>query len=368
MLPLRLPLVRPLVTSSARLERREGFVLILEGEGGQWGQGEASPVWWADGESLAATRTALDDIVAAAAAGGLDADRLRELVGGEGRGAGAEAAVLDGLAGAATRSARCALETALLDLEARRRGVAVATLLAPEPREQVAVGALAVSSDAAELGAEAARVVEAGFETVKMKLGALPCERDVERVETLRRVGRGRLRLRLDANRAWSLDAACELLGAIAGDDIEYVEEPLADPHVDALASLRERARVRIAADESIADVGDVSALARASACDVVVLKLARLGGPTATMRAARRAHELGLQVSVTDSIESAVGRAAAVHVAAALRQHSAVGLGGASLLARDVDGADLVRLRPWAHAGGPGLAVRRTTPAAVSA
>src|SRR5206468_2177066 len=118
---------------------------------------------------------------------------------------------------------------------------------------------------------------------------------------------------------------------------------------------LRAATGVPIAVDESIGDPEDLERVAAARAADVVVLKLARLGGPRSLMTMADRARAAGLLVVLTDSIDTAIGRSAVAHVACAL-SIAEVGLGGARLLAEDVDGGGSTgaEFTP----SGPGLGV----------
>jgi len=370
---IRLPLRRPLVTSTHTLEVRDGFVLLLEGEDGLIGHGEASPVWWADGESLAAAGVALDEIVHACREGELDDEGLLAVLGpATGAGGERESELLAAIESTGAPSGRAALETALLDLAARRAGVSVAAWLAARevthgPAARLEVNALATASDPDGLAAEAEALVARGFATIKVKVGAVAPEQDVARVAGLRRGGAGEVRLRLDANRAWDPDDARRVLDAVAGEDVDYVEEPLAEAHPEALARLREQSGAAIAVDESLGAMADLEELGAAGACDVVVLKPARLGGPTRTLGVARRARELGLRVVLTDSIESAVGRAATAHVAAVLPVAGAIGLGGASVLAADVVGEGAPALEPRVEIEGPGLGIGAVATGAVA-
>jgi muconate cycloisomerase len=136
---------------------------------------------------------------------------------------------------------------------------------------------------------------------------------------------------------------------------IEYVEEPLRAPSRDPLYRLRSRSAVPLALDESLRDVADVQSYA--GAFDVAVLKAPRVGGPYALMAMAAAAADAGLAVTITDSLESCVGRALALHTACALGLNDrAMGLAGAALLRDDVcSQTDLyrgVRIAPE----GPGL------------
>lgn len=190
---------------------------------------------------------------------------------------------------------------------------------------------------------EAARmIVEAsGCGTAKVKV-AEPGQSltdDVARVRAVRSaldgvLGRGHGRVRVDANAAWSIDLAVEALGRLeeAADGLEYAEQPCVS--LEALAEVRARTGVRIAADESIRRDYVDPALLRA-AVDVAVIKVQPSGGIMAALDLAAR---LGLPVVVSSALETSVGLAAGVRLAAALPTlDHACGLGTGLLLDEDV-------------------------------
>jgi O-succinylbenzoate synthase len=185
---------------------------------------------------------------------------------------------------------------------------------------------------------EAARIVaESGCRTAKVKVaerGQVLFD-DVVRVEAVRdALGRDGL-IRIDANGAWSVDdaaVAVKTLDAAAGG-LEYVEQPC--PTVEDLAALRRRLDVPVAADESIRRVGDPLRVKALDAADIAVLKVQPLGGVRACLRLAE---ELDMPVVVSSAVETSVGLAAGIALAAALPDLPyACGLGTHALLAADV-------------------------------
>ena len=142
-------------------------------------------------------------------------------------------------------------------------------------------------------------------------------------------------RIRVDANAAWDVEVAVTRLVALdrAAGGLEYAEQPV--PGVADLAALRRRTHVPIAADESIRRADDPLAVARAHAADVVVLKVQPLGGVRACLELAER---IGLPVVVSSALESSVGLAAGVALAAALPELPyACGLATAQLFHDDL-------------------------------
>jgi len=350
-LPYRLPLQHPWHTAAGALTERGGFVVRLTDSSGRCGVGEAGPVYWAGGESLECAAAALH--AAAEWLGRCDrVTILHNTLCGS-----AQPCVPTDLPAGLRQSpaARCAIDTALLDLLARAAGQPVAALLSPAARTAVTCNGLVNDAAPHDVEHAAARLVAAGFRTIKLKVAGYPAAVDRERVAAVRRAATRDLRIRLDANRGWDLATASDVLATVAGADIDYVEEPLDTPQPAALRTLRDRTGVAIALDESITDTADLARYAVDRAVDVIVLKLARVGGPCRALRLATAAAERGLRVVCTDSLETAVGRRAAVHTAAAIPGPAMpVGLGGA-LFATDVT-PDAPQPVPVVAVDGPGL------------
>lgn len=141
--------------------------------------------------------------------------------------------------------------------------------------------------------------------------------------------------IRIDANGAWSVDEAARAIRALAGaaGGLEYVEQPCAT--VSELARVRRLSVVPIAADESIRRAEDPYLVRDLEAADIAVLKVQPLGGVRACLRIAE---EIGLPVVVSSAVESSVGIAAGVALAAALPElPHACGLATMQLLDGDV-------------------------------
>jgi O-succinylbenzoate synthase len=179
-------------------------------------------------------------------------------------------------------------------------------------------------------------VAASGCRTAKVKVAepGQPPGEDLARVAAVRdALGPGGA-VRVDANAAWDVDTAVERIRALdAAAGLEYVEQPCAT--LAELARLRRRIDVRIAVDEGVRRAADPLAVDLREAADVVVLKVQPLGGVRAALRVAE-AH--GLPCVVSSALESSVGIAAGVALAAALPELPfACGLATVALLADDV-------------------------------
>jgi len=186
-----------------------------------------------------------------------------------------------------------------------------------------------------------ALVTASGCRTAKVKV-AEPGQReddDLARVEAVRDALGPDGAIRVDANAAWDVDTAVERIKHLDRVGLEYVEQPCAS--LDDLRALRRRIDVRIAADEVVRRAADPLAVDLRGVCDVVVLKVQPLGGVRAALRVAE-AH--GLPCVVSSALESSVGIAAGVALAAALPELPfACGLATVALFTADVTSTPLL-------------------------
>jgi O-succinylbenzoate synthase len=179
-------------------------------------------------------------------------------------------------------------------------------------------------------------VASSACSTAKVKVGVGD---DVARVEAVRDALGPSGRIRIDVNGGWDVDAAAQKIGILDRFGLEYVEQPVAT--LEEMAGLRRLVDVPIAADESVRTAYDPVALDLRDAADVVVLKVAPLGG---VRRALEVAEACGVPAVVSSALETSVGMAAEVALAAALPALPyACGLGTVTLLAGDVTNEPLV-------------------------
>ena len=191
----------------------------------------------------------------------------------------------------------------------------------------------------------AAEIVAAsGCATAKVKVAerGQSLADDLDRVEAVRSALGPSGRIRVDANGAWSVDEAVTALRSLARFSLEYAEQPCAS--VEELAQVRRRAAVPVAADESIRRAADPYRVRDLDAADVAVLKVQPIGGVRACLGIAER---IGLPVVVSSALETSVGIAAGVALAAALPELSyACGLATVSMFTADVVAEPLVPVK----------------------
>lgn len=347
LIPYEIPLVRPYVWAKGKQSTRSGLLVACSMEDVVgWGEVAPPPHLGVDGRAIAAYATkalrvpmAQEDVPAALDAAGCG-PRLRS-----------------GLAGA------------WLDAEARVAGRSLAEHVAERVRhdgkaaEEVPVNGLVVALSPSGSAEEARRLAAAGHTTLKVKAEGHRM-RDVARTKAIREAVGNAVQLRLDANGAYAPQEALAFLRDLEPFDLQYVEQPVAAAHPDALVRLLESSPVPIALDESVTGWREVAPFMRHNPW--LILKPQRLGGIDRTVRIMAQARGAKLRCVVTNSLETAVGRAHALHAASLLPTPlPACGLATGDFLAHDV-------ARLETHSGrmmvpkGPGLGINAEVPVAV--
>jgi L-Ala-D/L-Glu epimerase / N-acetyl-D-glutamate racemase len=259
----------------------------------------------------------------------------------------------------ADNASRAALETAILDCVLRRGGTSLGRLLRPV-RTKVTYSGVITAGTLETALQQARRMTLIGIAQVKLKVGF---DDDVSRIRALRGALGPEVSLRLDANGAWTIDRAREVLDSVSSSNIAAVEEPLRRGCLESLARLRREVSVPIMADESLVTVSDAEALIAAQAVDSFNVRISKCGGLSRSLRIAGMAAAAGLAVQVGSQVgETAILSAAGRHLAAHLERVAFVeGSYGTLLLTEDIS-SDPVR---FGHRGeapllrGPGLGAR---------
>jgi len=215
----------------------------------------------------------------------------------------------------------------------------------PDPiRRSVPVNATVPAVPAAEVAGILQRYDGCTTAKVKVAERGQRLQDDVDRVSAVRDAMGPGSRIRVDANGGWSVAEATDALSRLTAYGLEYAEQPCAT--VEELSSLRvglvrNGIDVLVAADESIRRAADPMRVVREEAADVIVVKVAPLGGVRSALAIAR---ECGLPTVVSSALDTSVGIRAGLALASALPELPfACGLGTVELLAGDVTDDSLV-------------------------
>jgi o-succinylbenzoate synthase len=300
LLPYRLPLRQPWRNRHGMIHERTGWIVELTTDSGMLGLGDCAPLRAAGTEAASDAENWLHQYL----------PQIRLLT-------PSEALELLPLSCPAP-AARCALETALLDLISQSEACSLHRWLDPRAVESIGINASAGSLDAS-VASRCRSLTDRGFRTLKLKVGVFRPEQELERLHRLDRQLPAQIQLRLDANGAWAMEEAKRFLAGMP-QRVESLEEPLTSPRPGELAVLQARTQAALALDESLPGM-PVNTLLNNPPVKRLVLKPTVLGGLLPAMALARQAAQAGMQTLVTSTLESAIGIRAAVQLAAAIPQ-----------------------------------------------
>jgi L-alanine-DL-glutamate epimerase-like enolase superfamily enzyme len=313
-----LPLEHEFTISRGSTTAAENVIVRVEDEGGMVGVGAAAPSSHY-GETAATVEAVLPDLLAEVEAVG-DPHALAEI----------EARI--GHVVADNPAARCGVSIALHDLVAKRLGVPLYRLWGLPPADAPTSSYTIGIDDTDVMREKTAAAVEAGYSTLKLKLGT---DRDRELVEAVREEA-PEATLRVDANEAWTPRETARKSEWLADLGVEFIEQPLPASDPAGLRDAYERSVLPIAADESCVTLADIPRIA--DRCDIANLKLMKCGGLLEAKRMVHAARAHGLEVMLGCMVESNAAIAAGCQLAPLLDYAD---LDGSLLLAEDADPFD---------------------------
>lgn len=305
--PARLPLRKPLVMSTYRIDDGPVLFVRIRSRGGAegWGEAPANPIM--SGETLAGMAGVVEEFMAPRLLGRSALDRvalIREIRSG-----------LYGNGGALT-----AIDLALLDLAGRILDVGAVELLGGAARRRVRpLWLVGGSGDPAADVDDALRLKAEGFGAFKLKVGVAPLESEIRCLGMLREALGPDALIAADANMGWDVATAIRFAQAVAPYRVAFLEQPTRAGDVARMAAVAAGSPIPIGADESIHGVDDLLAHVRARAIGGASLKTIKLGGVSAVVSAGFLCDALGLSVNLAMLMESSLATAAMVHAACAV-------------------------------------------------
>jgi L-Ala-D/L-Glu epimerase len=218
------------------------------------------------------------------------------------------------------------------------------------------VGALSIENTVAR----AREAMQAGYSCIKLKVRGGHPEAEIERIAAVRAAIGSDMHLRLDANASWTFAEAVAILSRCAPYAIQYVEQPLPAADLDGMHTLRYNVPVPIAADEAVYDLESARRVLAHDAAAVLIIKPQLAGGLRVGRQIISEAMQHGVQCVITSTLESGVGIAGALHLAAASAEVTLeCGLATLHLLADDLLIDDLTLDHGFlAVPEGPGLGI----------
>ena len=301
-LSVRLPLKpeRRMISALGRHDASEFVLVRVLTDQGIEGVGEATvtPRW--SGETVWGTQAIIEKIFAPAVRGcdPLDVETLAQR--------------LDAVA-VHNWFAKSAIEMACWDIAGRAAGKPVYELLGGRCRPLTIRNRFSIGAYPPNVAAERARErVDAGFDTIKVKVGIEPVE-DVARVQAVRSAIGDSVQLMIDANGGWTEAQAMHCLEQLRDCNLTLIEQPLERGDHSGLKRLRD-VGWRILADESCFDEIEARELLDRGCCDALSLYPGKQGGIARAKRVAELAAKHGVPCTIGSNLEWDVGAAAMLH------------------------------------------------------
>jgi len=205
--------------------------------------------------------------------------------------------------------AKSGIESALLDAQGKRRGLAVSELLGGRLRDSLPVAWTLASGDTARDIAEAEKMLDVRRHRIfKLKIGAGEVSKDLAHVIAIKKAVGDRASVRVDVNQAWDEAVALRACRILGDNGIDLVEQPISRNNAVGLVRLSASSPIPIMADEAIESVEDAFNLARIGAGTIFALKIAKTGGPRAALRAAAIADAAGIGLYGGTMLEGGIG------------------------------------------------------------
>ncbi len=300
--PLRVPFLRPHKIALGSAEGRDILVVRVKTDNGVVGFGEAVAHPAFSGETLGTLVAAVSCLTACVV--GQNPLHLNRII-----------ASMDQKL-YANYGAKGAIETALFDVMGKCFDAPVYDLLGGITQDRLPLSRSASHSDIEKDIAEVKEYLSEGYRIIKVKVGVLPVEEDVERVRAIRELVGAAVSLRADANQGWDVPTALKFLRGVEDCGLEFLEQPIPKWDLDGLAHLRQKGSTPILADESVTSEHALLEIIRKNAADFISVKLIKSGGILAARRIAVIANCAGIKCYLGSQVETSVGTAAGLHYA----------------------------------------------------
>jgi muconate cycloisomerase len=211
--------------------------------------------------------------------------------------------------------AKAAIDMALYDVAGKALGVPAYQFLGGCFRDRISIAHSLGLMEIEKALEEALEAKSEGVKTIKLKGGVDP-KRDVELVRRIRDSLGPETKICVDANQGYPTPkVAAQVIKAMAQYDLLYMEQPVEG--IDQMAEVAKRVDTPIMADESAWTPQDVLEIAQKKAADIISLYTTKPGGIFKAKKVAAVAEAAGLKCNVNGSVETGVGNAANIQLAA---------------------------------------------------
>jgi L-alanine-DL-glutamate epimerase-like enolase superfamily enzyme len=302
---IAIPLKEPFRISLGVIETAHSLVIELITNEGINGLGEAGPSLIIAGEHIGGQKVILE-MLAKKIIGvdPLDIEKISHLI---------KKAVPYNFA------AKAAIDIAIYDIIGKTYSVPLYKLFGGY-HEEVETDMTIPLDEPEKMAKKAASHVNCGFEILKIKVGT-NLKDNSKRIKAIRDIVGGNIKIRVDANQAWSAKQALEHIKAIEQYDIELIEQPVLAADLEGLAYVTKNSPIPIMADEAVFTAQDALKIASLSAADMINIKLMKCGGLGEAMKINTIAESAGITCMLGCMVEEiGIAILAAAHLAKGLK------------------------------------------------
>jgi o-succinylbenzoate synthase len=316
---LAIPFKYPLRTSERSYNIRDTILLRLKDSSGNIGMGECSPLPPFGKESIGDTE--------------YDLAKAREII------LDSEDSIdvlerKDKLFNKSFPSVKFGVDQALIDLGLKADRESVKEKFRLRNEKKIPVNGLIGLVSLEESMREARRLAQTGYGTLKVKIGRDDFNEDLQIVKRIRSTVGDTVKIRLDANGAWSIENTLERLDSLKPYDIEYIEDPVYD--LSELNDLAGESAVPIAADEPLKNSAICKEAIDSGRIACLIYKPMLIGGLKEFLKIFEAARERKIIIVVSSVFETSIGRSFLAFLASCIGDDTAHGIGTSGFLAEE--------------------------------
>ena len=344
---ISVPLRVPFKTALRRVDSVEDVIVEIITDTGHKGYGEAPPTGVITGDTTDAIIGAVRDHISKKIIG-LDIDNFEDVI------QEVQSSVIH------NTSAKAAVDMALYDLYGQLFNIPVYKLFGGA-RKTITTDITISVNDPDTMALDAINAIERGYDTLKVKVGVDP-SLDLARLSAVRKAVGHDVRIRIDANQAWTPKEAVRILNSMQEKNLglELVEQPVKAADIEGLKYVTERSYVPVLADESVFSPEDALKIMQYHAADMINIKLMKCGGLYNALKIISAAEIYGVECMLGCMLEAKISVNAAVELACAKKIITRIDLDGPVLCSEDpIIGGAVFNEKDITVSDAPGMGIK---------
>jgi len=260
---INLTLKEPFKIALGVIEALPTILIKIETSDGYTGYGESAPISFVTGETLESVEAAIK--VMSQSLIGVDSsciEKIHEIMNRIFR---------------ENNSAKAGIDIAIYDILAKRANLPLYKYLGGHASTITTDKTIPMNTPE-KMALAAKKIVEEGFEIIKVKLGETPAL-DIARIKAIREAIGETTRIRIDANQGWTKTEAIKIINTLEQYDIDVIEQPLKYWDLEGHRLVREKTMIPLMADESLFSPMDAIKIINSNSFDFFNIKLMKSAG-----------------------------------------------------------------------------------------